>query len=359
MCRASARGERTRLSASERWTGRRLVPILCAVLCALAPLSASAATPPCVVENEAIPLDDIRPTVMDTVHLRYSLTYDESCQVSVVMQKLENVVCAKPETLIKQAGMMSRLVLQVDVDCQYRSPGVFFIPPVSYAVTEPGRQDAVTVIPPFAQVSIQPSLSDRPLEDSLQFFPWMQSKGLMWLMFLVLAGIMLVITVIIYRRSTPNPMQDTLRQAPNPIEVLLADIAVLLDTIPSNLAEYKLYHDRLSSSFRLFLSQTFGVDAFSYTTNQLCQVLQDLGLEAGLCEEIRRILSESDLVKFAQDEPSQAATMLLLRDMGYLSNRLTEAATVMASRLARELDEVPEGDTANAGAVLMQDRIPR
>jgi hypothetical protein len=68
----------------------------------------------------------------------------------------------------------------------------------------------------------------------------------------------------------------------------------------------KSYYISLSLIMRNYLSQRFSIQLLERTTHETQLLLQQLEIEAEILQKTEVILSESDLVKFAKSQPSEA-----------------------------------------------------
>lgn len=67
---------------------------------------------------------------------------------------------------------------------------------------------------------------------------------------------------------------------------------------------YKAFYSELSDILRRYLERRFQVEALESTSEELVEGLKGLSFEKEVLEEVREVLTEADLVKFAKSIPS-------------------------------------------------------
>ncbi len=67
---------------------------------------------------------------------------------------------------------------------------------------------------------------------------------------------------------------------------------------------YKAFYSELSDILRRYLERRFQVEALESTSAELVEAIKNISFEKEVLEEVREILTESDLVKFAKSVPS-------------------------------------------------------
>lgn len=68
--------------------------------------------------------------------------------------------------------------------------------------------------------------------------------------------------------------------------------------------KYKDFYTELTDILRAYLEGEFGIDAMEYTTNQIIKEIKDnISLERKMIEDLRKMLENADLVKFAKSVP--------------------------------------------------------
>lgn len=167
------------------------------------------------------------------------------------------------------------------------------------ARTASTRPIEIQIIPPA------PSSTDKPGEirdiksmDDIPTPSWVYvTAGAGGLLVAIALG--LGAAALIRRARRPRPAVTT------PHQIALAALQKLLaENLPSR-GELKLHYDRLASILREYLARRFGLPVLEHTTNEVVSLMRNRGFEDELRTEIRRVLDEADLVKFAKLSTSE------------------------------------------------------
>ncbi len=288
--------------------------------------------------------------ILMPVVYRYKATYDESCRLNVVRIIYRSMECAKPQIELGPSELMSQLTANVSVTCQFRNSGYFYLPPVEFEVMDNRDEQGRMIFYPSMNVVKIGGYKEIPdeidLNKLLELQLWKKNQRGMWLIFFFLGVVVLFVVLAAHSRMSRSKTLQTAEPELKPIERFLAEVSRLVDESPATMEEYKSYHDRLSGAFRVFVSERYGFPGLNCTTSQFCDHLKALNISEELCEEAHRLLGESDCIKFAQEIPSQAANLLLLRDTGYLASRLED---IMVRRDNEELLK-SEGSSPNTAS---------
>ncbi|MFR9672819.1 MAG: hypothetical protein SNI72_07930, partial [Rikenellaceae bacterium] len=94
--------------------------------------------------------------------------------------------------------------------------------------------------------------------------------------------------------------------------------------------EYKGYYSRLTDIVRTYISGRYGVAAMEMTTDEILSSIRELDIPTQCAMELREMLRDADLVKFAKAEFS-----------GSQNERYFESAVVFV-KLTKEVDEEAE-----------------
>ena len=113
-------------------------------------------------------------------------------------------------------------------------------------------------------------------------------------------------------------------------------------------AEIKMYYDKLSEALKYYLSQRLLLPVMESTTRQLRNLLKGI-LVDGQIDEVMRILSDCDLVKFSRVDPSPTKRMALVRDTGILVSSIERFMTQKETQGDQSAAN-PEGTTESSMA---------
>ena len=282
----------------------------------------------CHTEINSSEPEYLQTDILDPVHFKYEISIDKSCQFRVIPTAQMPMVCNKSTQEMIGAPHPEKQLARIETVCHFRRPGTFFIPPIQFEISSDQGQQRSYIFPKMKRVDIAPIYpkDDAPLDRLIKLQPWTPELSPFWL---ILFGTLILalgtaVGFAVYKAAKQQKAVEEEKIPPRPIEIFLAQIAPLAEFTPSTSEEYKTYYDRLSYALRVYLSQKFELDAMSNTTYNLRKLLLDQGITERLCDEIKHILSESDMVKFAQEMPSQAANLLLLKNTNLIASRIEE-----------------------------------
>ena len=282
----------------------------------------------CHTEIHSLESEYLQTEILSSVHYRYEISTDKNCQFRIIPTAQMPMVCNKATQEIIVNSNPEKQTARIEVICQFRRPGTFFIPPIQFEISSDQGQNRSYFFPQMQRVDITPLYpkEDAPLDRLTKLQPWTPELSPFWL---ILFGTLILalgtaIGFAILKTTKQQKTIEEIRIPPKPIEVFLAQIAPLAEFTPTTIDEYKTYYDRLSYALRVYLSQKFELEAMSSTTYHLRKLLLEHGISERLCDEIKHILSESDMVKFAQEMPSQAANLLLLKNTSLVATRIEE-----------------------------------
>lgn len=282
----------------------------------------------CQTKITSLEPEYLQTKILNPVHFKYEISIDKKCQFRIVPAAQMPMVCNKSTQEMMESPDSQKQLARIETVCQFRRPGTFFIPPIQFEVSTHQGEHRSYIFPEIQRVDIAPIYpkEDTPFDRLTKLQPWTPELNTFWL---ILFGTLILalgtaVGFAAYKAAKQKKTVEEERIPPRPIEIFLAQIAPLAEFTPTTIEEYKTYYDRLSYALRVYLSQKFKLDAMSNTTFNLKKLLLDHGIAERLCDEIKHILSESDMVKFAQEMPSQAANLLLLKNTNLVATRIEE-----------------------------------
>jgi hypothetical protein len=110
----------------------------------------------------------------------------------------------------------------------------------------------------------------------------------------VLALVALGMRALVRRMRYRKPVPTT----PHGIALAALD-QLVADNLPAQ-GQLKLHYDRLAEILRSYLAQRFGLPVLEHTTAEVVTMMRDRNFEETLRTEVRLVLDEADLVKFAK-----------------------------------------------------------
>jgi hypothetical protein len=174
------------------------------------------------------------------------------------------------------------------------SPGSYVVSVGGASALHPdGRQEQLEVPPAFVDIGVDGPMAEleglaMPVPPEPPTWPWVLAAG-------VLIGL-LIATLIWWWRRRKRATQRVLAEPPH-VSALLAWQVVLEDRALSDHARAL----QLSEVFRRYLEAVHPMAATALTTREICDVIYAQGLVPGaLLDRARRILSATDLLKFAR-----------------------------------------------------------
>lgn len=157
----------------------------------------------------------------------------------------------------------------------------------------------------------------RPWYDSLIEWGW--KIGLILFLLGALAGI------IIFVRSKRKPVTPlALGKQQTPYERAIESLQVLEQQKRHEEEDSKPYYTELTTILRTYLDAQFNLDCQEKTTSEIMQVVKKQKALANTRQDLRKVLEEADLVKFAKGKPTHEEHLhylTLVRDIVQEANR--------------------------------------
>ncbi len=194
-------------------------------------------------------------------------------------------------------------------------------------VTVCTKVHAITIVDPTANTpQAKPRGNPAPLR---QREHWQALETTLW----VLLGALLcaALGAIAYRFYTRRPKPVPAPPPPPPAWELAL---VALDRIETDAQDDAPEHtiDRVTDVLRSYLGHTYAFDGLESTTEEVLEALRTRGAIQTVRSDVARLLTESDLVKFASEEAPQGAALATLRSTRELVRRtMPEAPTEATS----------------------------
>lgn len=117
------------------------------------------------------------------------------------------------------------------------------------------------------------------------------------ILFFLIFFIVIYIVIYIYKSKKLNTVS----------EELFTSYKKTMDSLNNiNKDDYIFFYNRLSEILKIYLGDIFNFTAFSLTTDEINQKLLEKNLPEDIIKDIRKILLNSDLVKFALSKHSKS-----------------------------------------------------
>ena len=242
--------------------------------------------------------DEIRLAILVEYPRKYTLTppSGKSPVAPFEIKKIDSQPLRKGQNRVQETFTLILTVFQV---------GDLTIPAIGLDYTDdrgnPGQVSTGSVS--VKVLSVGKKLIDK---DDIRPIKSQVSMGLRyfwsWVMGLIALALFLIVAVMIVRRKIREYKDAESRKPPH--ERVKIEIGRLKDHGYLEEKNYKAFYSELSDILRRYLERRFGLEALESTTTELLDKLQSRSLEKEVRDEIREVLSEVDLVKFAKFAPS-------------------------------------------------------
>lgn len=305
----------------------------------------------CHVELDvASPEPESQHALLSAVTYRFLESHDSTCQLIIRMKQDKAFSCRASEkrrTPLPAEGT-NRIQNEITVECRYRLAGYYFSSPIFLDYYQGSRLSETRVLPNTPiQITLPPAHPDE--ENWLQALrPWHRRvpSGILWLLGCVVILISTCAIVARRRRATRlTALSAKPEETPlSPIASFQADLAPLLEITPETEAAIKQYYDKLSAALRTYLAARLCLPVMESTTRQLNSILKDRLTQEHL-DEISRILSACDLVKFSRTSPSPETRMTLVHDTGTLAASVEAHVTQLEQRIDIDPPAAPHDST--------------
>jgi hypothetical protein len=209
--------------------------------------------------------------------------------------------------------------------------GYIFIPQIPVIVFQNGQYDTLysNNIPINVEGVVADSTGLAPIKDIIE-----ESKN--WIDYIWLLGAIVLFALLYtaYRFIQKRPAQqsDLPEVIRPPHEIALEKLDVLSAAKLWQKGEIKKYHSELTHVFREYLEKRYNIPALESTTEEISIDMKKAGLPQQDSDQVKELLLQSDLVKFAKakprievhDEIMQYARTFILRTKLNPNDRLEE-----------------------------------
>lgn len=205
--------------------------------------------------------------------------------------------------------------------------GSFTIPPFVFMYEKQGfntmyplETDSITLS--FEPVKLDTAIIDikQPIDESFSIWDYIDYIAI-GLGLVILIGI----AVFIFFKLRKKPIEQKLKYDPAiPAHIFaLQELKKLDEEKLWQKGEVKNYYIRLSEILRLYIERQFKVDALEMITLDTVKSLKEIKLDENLINNIEKILTTSDLVKFAKFNPlPDENTQLMTLSVNFINSTL-------------------------------------
>lgn len=229
---------------------------------------------------------------------------------------IEIISKSKPDT-IPQEGRTDLLIRQT-ISITSFDTGFQVLPPISFKIRQPGSSvpevlssQPVLLEISAVQVDLKADIKDikPPIKAPYtlrDFLPW-----LLLAMAVGLIGVLLWFYIRNRRRNIPLIKLPVRTQKP-PHLIAIEELELLKKEQIWQKGQVKEYYTRLTDIIRTYFEARFGVLAAEMTSEEIIGAMKDYIQDAGMMSDLRKLLSLSDMAKFAKAQPVGAENELSL-----------------------------------------------
>ena len=307
---------------------KKVIPIIAIIIALFAVSVAAAQTPASVTITPSA--DSV--TVGDPVELTVTVNHPAGTQV--LMPTLEPnwgsfvVRSQSPVTTIDN-GDGTATSTQI-IDTRLFAPGAFETPALNVTIADNSGQIIEASAPPIAiivnSVLVEGDTELRDIKPQATL-----PGGLTWPIFVAALGALIAGIVWFIARRVKEAFDNRL-----PHEVALDTLtAVEQAQLPEN-GRFKEHYTLITDALRAYVEQTQGIQATDPTTAEIQKELSKSTLTTEQAKQFTKILSESDLVKFAKFTPDiESAHALVAESRQFIED--TKPEPIEESKQNRQL----------------------
>lgn len=185
--------------------------------------------------------------------------------------------------------------------------GAYWIPPQKIIVDGFSKfSDSIAIQVATVEVDTlkQPLFDIKPIQQVERSYAKLIQSILWGVVFLLLVG------VLYYLNKQYQKKRDALLEEIPPFDRAIQELKALESQVLNEQEEYKLYYSRLTDVVRRYLEEEASIDALESTSDELLEKLElrkdagtlDLSIET--LNNLKKVLQNADLVKFARSAPA-------------------------------------------------------
>lgn len=185
--------------------------------------------------------------------------------------------------------------------------GAYWIPPQKIVVdgfSKFSDSIAIEVANVVVDTIQQPLYDIKPIQEVERSYNQLIRNSLLLFVFCLLLALLYVLN-----RQYQKKKEALLEEIP-PFDRAIQELKALENTLPEAQEEYKVYYSKLTDVVRRYLEEEAAIDALESTSDELLDKLElrkdagtlDLSMET--LNNLKKVLSNADLVKFARSAPA-------------------------------------------------------
>jgi len=251
-------------------------------------------------------IDKISITIGDPLKVSVEISYPNELKLSSVTMPSEigTWACTNLSTSTKKIkDTLSTLAV---FEVVRFSTGMAVIPPIPFTLVT-SSAEPYTIYSDSKSINIESTLAKVGDLGDIKDIKEPLSIGGGVFIYLLIAVILILIAgaYIYYRKKTlAQTILDTKPKLP-PYEVALFALNTLVASDLLSKGFVKEYYIRLSEIMRNYISNSFGIETFEKTTQELCHDLKSKSVDKKITSKIKELFENCDLVKFAKFTPKE------------------------------------------------------
>ncbi len=261
-----------------------------------------------------------------------------------ITRSIEIVAKNPVDTIQAENGNM--LLLRQIISITSFDTGFVVMPPLVFRVTSTGNQPVELKSQPvlFEVQSLQVDMS-KDIKDIKPVItaPYTLRDFLPWILLLVAVGLLgSLLWFFIKNRKRNRPLIKLSSKPAKPAHVIALEMLEELrkEQIWQK-GQVKEYYTRLTDILRNYFEKRFGVNAAEMTSEEILFAMKDYLSEYSSMDDLRKVLTRSDLAKFAKGQPIGAENELSLTYARTIIMNTSEAPAVSEVKPGLEIEENP------------------
>lgn len=222
----------------------------------------------------------------------------------------------KPDTIALE-GKEKILVRQL-ISITSFDTGFQVLPSLTFTIKRPGSNtsEILTSQPVMLEISnVQVDLTTdiKDIKPPLKA-PYTLRDFLPWILLAIALGLIGVLGWFYLRNRKRNKplIKLPVRAAKPPHLVAIEELELLKKEQVWQKGQVKEYYTRLTDILRTYFEARFGIMAAEMTSDEILSAVRDFIQDAGMMNDLRKVLSLSDMAKFAKAQPVAAENELSL-----------------------------------------------
>ena len=277
---------------------------------------------------------DYQSQIYTPLHYIYTITYPTHCRMEPVLVNHHAMQCQVHHVQTTQNTSLSET--SVDVLCQYHKYGYFYTSPVYFRLSDSQTSQTIRFYPDSAETFIQ-NKSVESMPQNFGIIQWKQRPVLTWTILII--SLILLISAGLFAAHIRRKKQILQNIPKPPVEIFMSEIDKLEKRTPDSIESYQLFYDALSAALRQYIRDMVHIDALKLTTKQLIQNLPETHIHQKDIDEINRILTASDSVKFSRKRPDGKEHRSMINDARILAQNILSSTSDEALSQSNTIQE--------------------